>query len=188
MKVPCEPREKLEISASENESDFSEDSQKCSGRLGKWWKNFYSQGTLFIGEGGGVVSRTRLDSTVAKFPEDVCPLRRSEGDVFLPKFKGFHGNRSLESTHFPEGLVLGNLVKPCHPRNVELSKFIKQVREAAVRERYRFMKKGWRRESCWVSDVSPIYCGKHENNGRMRPLYSNCQSVSGCTNITKVWN
>jgi hypothetical protein len=39
-------------------------------------------------------------------------------------------------------VVLGNLVKSCHPRNVGLSKFIKQVREAALRERYRFMKKG----------------------------------------------
>jgi hypothetical protein len=111
-------------------------------KVGETVKKFLQPRHAIYRGGGGVVSRTRLDSTVAKFPEDVCPLRRSEGDVFLFKFKGFHGNRSLESTHFPEGLVLGNLVKPCHPRNVELSKFIKQVREAAVRERYRFMKKG----------------------------------------------
>jgi hypothetical protein len=38
--------------------------------------------------------------------------------------------------------VLGNLVKPCHPRSVGLSKFMKQVRKIAVGERYRFMKKG----------------------------------------------
>jgi hypothetical protein len=37
--------------------------------------------------------------------------------------------------------VLGNLVKPCHPRNVGLLKFTKQVRETTVGERYRLMKK-----------------------------------------------
>jgi hypothetical protein len=42
---------------------------------------FYSESSLFIGA-RGAVSRTRLDSTVARFPKDACPLRRSEGDVF----------------------------------------------------------------------------------------------------------
>jgi hypothetical protein len=65
------------------------------------------------------VSRTRLNSTVARFPEDACPLRRSEGNVFLLKFKDFRGIRSSESTRFPEGLVLGNSGKTCHPRIVE---------------------------------------------------------------------
>jgi hypothetical protein len=47
-------------------------------------KIFYSDNSLFIGagEGGGAVSRTHLDSTAARFPDDACPLRRSEGDVF----------------------------------------------------------------------------------------------------------
>jgi hypothetical protein len=49
-------------------------------------KNFFDQGTLYIGE--GVVSRTRLDSTIAKFSEDPCPLRCSEGDVFYPLPRG----------------------------------------------------------------------------------------------------
>jgi hypothetical protein len=44
-------------------------------------KIFYGQGTLFIGE-EGALSRTCLDSTVARFMEDACPLQRSEGDVF----------------------------------------------------------------------------------------------------------
>jgi hypothetical protein len=35
---------------------------------------------------------------------------------------------------------------------------------------------------------SKICCDEHENNGRIRPLYSNCQSVSGCTNIAGVRN
>jgi hypothetical protein len=37
--------------------------------------------------------------------------------------------------------VLGNLEEPCHPRNVGLSKFMKQVRETPIGERYRSMKK-----------------------------------------------
>jgi hypothetical protein len=50
-------------------------------KVGRAVKIFYGQGTLFIGE-EGALSRTGLDSTVARFMEDVCPLRRSEGDVF----------------------------------------------------------------------------------------------------------
>jgi hypothetical protein len=42
---------------------------------------FYNDGSLFIGA-RGAVSRTHLDPTVAKFSEDACSLRRSEGDVF----------------------------------------------------------------------------------------------------------
>jgi hypothetical protein len=44
---------------------------------------------LSIYRGEGVVSRNYLDMTVASNPEDACPLRRSEGDVFLPEFKNF---------------------------------------------------------------------------------------------------
>jgi hypothetical protein len=44
-------------------------------------KNFYGV-NLSIHRAEGVVSRTHLDSTVANFPEDACPLRRSEGEVF----------------------------------------------------------------------------------------------------------
>jgi hypothetical protein len=44
-------------------------------------KNFNSGNPLFIGA-RGVVPRTRLESTVARFSGDACPLRRSEGDVF----------------------------------------------------------------------------------------------------------
>jgi hypothetical protein len=35
---------------------------------------------------------------------------------------------------FRSRLLLGNLVKPCHPRSVGLSKFMKQVHEMAVGE------------------------------------------------------
>jgi hypothetical protein len=70
----------------------------------------------------GAVLRTRLDPTVAKFPEDACPLRHSEGDVFLLNFKVFCGIGSSESTRFPEGLVFGNSGKPSHLRNVKFDK------------------------------------------------------------------
>jgi hypothetical protein len=42
---------------------------------------FYGASSLFIGA-KGVVQEKCLDMTVASFPEDACPLRRSEGDVF----------------------------------------------------------------------------------------------------------
>jgi hypothetical protein len=44
-------------------------------------KIFYNE-ELSIYRGRGVVSRTRLDLTIASFSEDACPLRCSEGDVF----------------------------------------------------------------------------------------------------------
>jgi hypothetical protein len=44
-------------------------------------KIFYSNNSLFIGA-RGADSRTHLDSAVVRFPDDVCPLRRSKGHVF----------------------------------------------------------------------------------------------------------
>jgi hypothetical protein len=58
----------------EGESYNSQQSKKAV-------KNFNRGSLLFIGA-RGVVLRTCLDSTVARFPGDECPLRRSEGDVF----------------------------------------------------------------------------------------------------------
>jgi hypothetical protein len=87
-------------------------------------KNFNSDDPLFIGA-RGAVPRTRLDSTVARFSEDACPLRRSEGDVFLLKFQDFRGIGSSESTRFPEGLVLGNSGKLV---TLETSRFMKFVK------------------------------------------------------------
>jgi hypothetical protein len=65
-------------------------------------KIFYSDSSLFIGV-WGADSRTRLDPTVARYLEEACPLRRSEGDVFLLNFKNLRGIGSSESTRFPEG-------------------------------------------------------------------------------------
>jgi hypothetical protein len=68
---------------------FCEDARKGSEKNEEAVKKFYSENSLFIGARGGAVSRTHLDSTVAKFPEDACPLRRSEGDVFYQNSKVF---------------------------------------------------------------------------------------------------
>jgi hypothetical protein len=82
-------------------------------------KNFNSRSLLFIGvRGGGVVLRTCLDSTVARFPGDACPLRRSEGDVFteIPKCSW---NRIIRVNPLPRGASVGEFMKTRHPRNVE---------------------------------------------------------------------
>jgi hypothetical protein len=60
---------------------FCGNARKSSERNEGAVKNFYGESSLFIGA-SGVVQENRLDMTVASFPEDVCPLRRSKGDVF----------------------------------------------------------------------------------------------------------
>jgi hypothetical protein len=55
--------------------------QKFRENQGSGENVFTVKSSLFIGA-RGVVSRSCLDSTVASFPEDACPLQRSEGDVF----------------------------------------------------------------------------------------------------------
>jgi hypothetical protein len=79
---------------------------------------FYSENSLFIGA-RGVVSRTCLDSTVARFPEDVCPLRRSEGDVFFTEIQRFSWNRIVGVNPLPRGVSVGEFRKNLSPRNVE---------------------------------------------------------------------
>jgi hypothetical protein len=59
-------------------------SKKTRGR----WKISIVWTSLFIGA-RRVVSRSCLDSTVASFPGDACPLRRSEGDIFYQSSKVF---------------------------------------------------------------------------------------------------
>jgi hypothetical protein len=69
------------------------------------------------------------------FLGDACPLRRSEGDVFLLNFWDFRGIGSSESTRFPEGLVLGNSGKPVTLETSSLTKFLRYVfqgRERAI--------------------------------------------------------
>jgi hypothetical protein len=86
-------------------------------------KKFHGAITLFIGV-RGAVSRKRLDMTVAIFTGDVCPLRRSEGDVFYQNSTFCSWNRIVGVNRFPEGLVLGNWAKTLHPRNVTFAEFV----------------------------------------------------------------
>jgi hypothetical protein len=79
-------------------------------------------------------------------------------------------------------VLLGNSVKPCHPRNVGLSKFMKQIHETSIGKRFRFMKKD-EMKSPNEFRMFHKFLNKHENNG---PLYSNFQSVSGCTILAEV--
>jgi hypothetical protein len=65
----------------ERKTNFREGESYDSQQSKKAVKKFNSGSLLFIGA-RGVVLRTCLDSTIARFPGDVCPLRRSEGDVF----------------------------------------------------------------------------------------------------------
>jgi hypothetical protein len=71
--------------------------------------------------------------TVARNPDDACPLQRSEGDVFLPEFKSFRGIGSSESTRFPEGLVLGIKEKPYTLETSSSLKLVRKVRGSASR-------------------------------------------------------
>jgi hypothetical protein len=83
-------------------------------------KNFYSQGSLFIGE--GVVPRTYLDSTVARYPEDACPLERSEGDVFYQSSKVFMETDRWSRPASPRASVgeLGKTLSPSKCRVTEI--------------------------------------------------------------------
>jgi hypothetical protein len=86
-----------------------------------------------------------------------------------------------------ECFLLGNSVKPYHPQNVGLSKFMKQVRETAIGKRARFMKRG-EMNSPNEFRMFHKFLNKHQNNGRTRPFYSNFQSVSGSMILAEVWN
>jgi hypothetical protein len=78
----------------------------------------FLQRQLSIYRGEGAVSGTRLDPTVVRFPDNACPLRRSEGDVFhrISKFFVESDHRSQPAS--PEGPLLGNSEKIYHPQNV----------------------------------------------------------------------
>jgi hypothetical protein len=106
--------------------------------LGK--KKFMVWTPLFIRAGGSFKKSPRFDRCEFSGGHVSTPMFR--GWHFLPKFESFHGNRSSESTRFPEGLVLGNSIKHLHPRNVELSKFMKQVCESIMEERSNFVERG----------------------------------------------
>jgi hypothetical protein len=76
-------------------------------------KKTYGAGSLFIGR-RGVVSRNRLVMTVASFSGDVCPLRRSEGDVFT-KVQKFSWKRIVGVNPLPQRASVGELGKTLTP-------------------------------------------------------------------------
>jgi hypothetical protein len=80
-------------------------------------KIFYSESSLFIGARGGGVLRTRLDSTVAWFPEDACP--RVHSDVprvtFSTKIQRFSWNRIVGVNPLPRGVSVGEFRKNLSP-------------------------------------------------------------------------
>jgi hypothetical protein len=85
-------------------------------------KILYSDNSLFIGVRGG-----QIQELVSIRPLRDIRRTRVHSDVprvtfFLLNFKNLRGIGSSESTHFPEGLVLGNSGKTCDPRNVEFDK------------------------------------------------------------------
>jgi hypothetical protein len=86
-------------------------------------KNFYGQGSLFIGA-EGVVQENHLDSTVASFPEDVCPLRCSEGDVFT-KVQKFSWKRIVGVNPLPRGASVGELGKSLAPSKCRIAEIHK---------------------------------------------------------------
>jgi hypothetical protein len=69
-------------------------------------KKFYGA-KLSMYRGEGVVSRNCLDMTVARNLEDVCPLRRSEGDVFT-RIREFSWNQIVGVNPLPRGASVGN--------------------------------------------------------------------------------
>jgi hypothetical protein len=69
--------------------------------------------SIYRGKGGSF--KKRLDSTVVIYPEDACPLRRSEGDVFLPEFEIYSWNRIVGVNPLPRGASFGELGKNLTP-------------------------------------------------------------------------
>jgi hypothetical protein len=91
--IPSKIEEALKLRTLCHETLFCENVSKGSERNEGAVKNFYGESCLFIGA-RGVVQKNRLDMTVASFPEDACPRRRSEGNVFYQNSKVF-----VESDH-----------------------------------------------------------------------------------------
>jgi hypothetical protein len=97
--------------------------QKC-GESGEAVKQSYCNEPLFIGE-EGVVSRSYLETTVARFRGTCVHSDIPRVTFFTEILRIVRGNAPSESTCFPEGLVLGNWVKTFHPRNFGNDKTLK---------------------------------------------------------------
>jgi hypothetical protein len=89
-------------------------------------KFFYGGSSLFIGAGGGSFKNSsRFDRWEISGGHMSTPTFR--GWHFLLKFWDFRGIGSLESTRYPEELVLGSSGKPVTLETLSLTKFVKWV-------------------------------------------------------------
>jgi hypothetical protein len=61
----------------------------------------------------------RLDSTVARFPDDACPLDFPRM-TFLTEILKCLWNRIVGVNPLPRGANVGEFRKTCHPQNVEV--------------------------------------------------------------------
>jgi hypothetical protein len=119
-------------------------------------KKFYGANpSIYRGEGGSFKKPPRFDSCEFSGGRVSTPTFR--GWRFLPKFKSFRGNGSSESTRFPEGLVLGNSVKPFTLETSDCrnswNMFVKQLWEkGSILWKRVIMNKSWR-----ISDVSQVF-------------------------------
>jgi hypothetical protein len=133
--------------------------EKTRGR----WKISTVWTSLFVGA-RGVVSRSCLDWTVAGFPEDACPLRRSECDVFYQSSKvKYSWKRIVGVNPLLRGASVG-----------ELGKTLWTVKTSNCQNLWdRFARvMVWRNLSIFrvfQKSLNP----KCESNGRARPSYSN---------------
>jgi hypothetical protein len=113
--IPSKIEEGSKLQTPYREEPFCEYASKGSEKAREWWKNLRWELSIYRGEGV-------VQETASIWLLRVLRKTRVHSDVlrvtFLPEFKSFHGNRSSESTHFPEGLVLGNSGKTLHPQNV----------------------------------------------------------------------
>jgi hypothetical protein len=87
--------------------------QKC-GESGEAVKQSYREKPLFIGE-EGVVPRSCLEMTVARFRGDACTLRRFQGDVFYRNSKNCSWKQIVGVNPLPRGASVGELGKNLSP-------------------------------------------------------------------------
>jgi hypothetical protein len=78
----------------------------------------------------GAVSRKRLDMTVANFPGDACPLRRSKGDVFYRNSRFSSWNQIVEVNPLPRGASVGELGKNLTPSKRRICRIREKIRES----------------------------------------------------------
>jgi hypothetical protein len=94
--------EKLELKTPCREEHFRENNCKLSEKARKQWKFFYGASSLFIGARGRF-QENRLDMTIARNPEDECPLRRYEGVVFYQNSRVFMESDRRSQPASPRG-------------------------------------------------------------------------------------